>query len=362
MKRPFPGPTGFLAIFLCVTACAGGPDFSTLPPSDMQSESDLLFFTEPEAENRWQRPSHPESNAVFRTIDDKYYYLLNPADEVELTLSLGDGPQTFPLRIGPAGEIRLPGYLFRESITIGGLTIPEAEERLATFLTGSLRHPFPALRITAYQGATVTLIGEVLARETGLHSGEGLYTLEGRTTLRDFILTNTSFSENADISAIVITDAQGRFGIFDLNAAIYAADESQNPVLDRGDVILVPSTSVTRNRIFVLGEVVTQSILQPYPGMTVLDAIVSAGGPKDRARKAWIQLVRGRGEEAELFKVPFRRAMNKGDMNWNTQLEPGDIIYIGRSPYDSVSSFFRDSWATLQAGVLATILIDNLKR
>ena len=187
MKRRLHRWTGFFTIMLGVTACAGGPDLATIQPPEPDSAISLVSILE--AEQTWQRTLHPESNSVFRMIDGVYYYRLNPGDDIELTLSLENGPSTLPLRIGPAGEIRLPGYLVSTPVTLGGLTIPEAEDRLADALANSLRRPHPTVRITAYRGAYVSLMGEIVAR-SNISTAEGRYALEGRTTLRDFIFTH----------------------------------------------------------------------------------------------------------------------------------------------------------------------------
>jgi len=362
MKRSLPVSISTLILGIVLSACAGGSDLTTYLPADQGSDPAIMLPSGLEAGQAWQRALHPESNAVFRTIEDAFYYRLNPDDDIEMTLSLEDGPVTYPVRIGSGGEVRLPTSISSVPIMIGGLTVPEAEEHLADILSSSLRRPRPTLRITAYRGAHVTLMGEVISRGGSGSSGEGRFALERRTTLLDFILTNAAFGENADRSAIMITDISGRSGMFDLTATIYNADESQNPVLDRGDIVLVPSTSVTQHRIFVLGEVTQQSMLQPRPGMTVLDAVSEAGGPTAKARTNWITLVRGRGTDAVLYKVPYRDILKKGDMLANMQLEPGDILHIGRSTYDSTISFFRDTWSILQTAVIATILIDSVKK
>ncbi|MFC1499622.1 polysaccharide biosynthesis/export family protein [Candidatus Zixiibacteriota bacterium] len=362
MKRSLLVWTFVLTTGVIISACAGGADMATLLPYDQGADPSIGLLSEPEAGQSWQRPSNPESNAVFRTIGNAHYYRLNPEDEIELVFSLEDGPTPFPVRIESGGEVRLPTNISIDPITIGGLTVTEAEEHLAEVLSVTLRRPRPTLRITAYNGAHVTLMGEVISRGVSGTTGEGRYALERRTTLRDFILTHAAFGENADLSAIMITDASGRSGLFDLTAMIYRADESQNPVLDRGDRVFVPSTAVTQHQIFVLGEVTQQSMLQPQPGITVLDAIFQAGGPTAKARTRWVTLVRGRGIDADLYKIPYRDILKRGDMLANIRLEPGDIVYVGRSTYDSTISFFRDTWTILQTAVIATILVDSVKR
>ena len=350
-----------LLVCVCLSGCGGRisySDISMLP----EQNSAIALTGEMDPQQRWNRPPHPQSNSTFTTVDGVPYYRLGPGDLLELQIYLEMESTTFRLMIDPAGDIRLPDHLSQERIHIGGFTITQAEETLKTILSGTLRHPQASLIVETHGSSFVTLLGEVEAKSNIIGTGEGRYVLTERTTLLDFVLTHASFNAQSDITAVMVTDTRGRSGLFDLSAAMYAADRDQNPVLERGDNILVPSTAITQSRIFVLGEVTTQSMLQPRTGMTVLDAVTEAGGFAERARKKWITLVRGRGVDAELFQIPYRDILVKGDMESNITLMPGDIIHVGTSPYDTVMEFFRDSWSIMQAAVVATILVDTLKR
>lgn len=342
---------------LCLGGCAGSAPLEAFSLAGPGPGSVMPLPLQEQAQKQWVRPLHPNSNSTFITIDGTHYYRLGPSDEVELTLYLSDGPTTFQLVIGPGGNIQLPGYILKESVYIAGLAIPQAEARLSEALAGVLRRPVPALRVTSYQSAHVTLIGEILMRGgSATVSGEGIYPLMGRTTLLDFVLTHASFTDMSDRSAIIVTDPEGRMGMFDLSATIYAADQSQNPVLDKGDVVSVPSVTETRSHIFVLGNVNRQSLLPPRPGMTILDAISEAGGPHADIRFPKVTLVRGRGRDAQLFKTRYSRIAKGRDGARDILLLPGDIVYVGHSTYDTAIDFFRDTWSVFQTAVVATIL------
>ena len=344
---------------LTLPCCSGSSALGELHLLERGLEYSIPITVDQQVEKQWARPLHPESNSTFTTINGIPYYRLGPGDGLELTLNLGDGPTTYDLVIGPEGDVRLPSHLLTDRVRIAGLAVPQAEQRIAAALAGILRRPLLALRVTSYRSAYVTLVGEIAARATLTSMGEGRYALTGRTTLLDFILTYSSFTDETDYTAVIVTDSMGRTGMFDLSATIYAADQSQNPVLDRGDVVTVPSLAVTRRHIFVLGEVTTPSLVRPRPGMTVIDAVSEAGGLNQQARQRWITLVRGRGQEAQLYKIPYSNILKKGDLESNIPLQPGDIIYVGRSEYNSVITFFRDIWGVLQTAVIVSILADR---
>ena len=215
------------------------------------------------------------------------------------------------------------------------------------------------VQVVTYGAASVTLVGAIAPRPQSGQSGEGRYVLERRTTLMELVASNALINEESDLSAVIIRDAEGKVGIFDLHSARYGLQEDQNPVLENGDIITVPSVSATRGRIFVLGEIENPGVLSPRPGLTVLDAIARAGGLNDRATGSTVNLIRGRGEDAELFKIPYNSIVRRGNMEWNVYLQPGDVIYVSRSTYDQVTEIFRDIWAAMQAAVLTTVLIEG---
>jgi polysaccharide export outer membrane protein len=350
-------PTG--AVILLVSACAGAPPGSLPPPPPSAG----VFLPIPESVQTaapWQRPAIPEANASFLAIDGVHYYRLGPGDELEMTVGVGETERTYPVRISEGGEIGLPAGLASGRVRIGGLALPQAEARLIEALGSVIRDPQLRLRVMVYRGSPVTLIGELTARGASAESGSGIFPLEGATTLLDFIFRHAAFTGQSDLTAVLITDASGRTGMFDLTAALYRGESDQNPLLDRGDVVTVPSLMSTRRYVYVLGEVTTPGLLRPQPGMTVVDAVALAGGPNIRARQGWVTVVRGRGEDAQLFRVPYARILRKGEVTANMVVQPGDIVYVSRSAMDTVATLFRDIWGILQTGVVFTLILNQV--
>ena len=351
-----------LVCALGLEGCGGGtPPLETgLSVLDPDQVGPILLGAN--LQEQWTRPIHPESNETFTTIDGNPYYRIGPDDELQLSINLEDGPTEFELVISPDGYITLPATLLQERVYITGLAVPQAEQRLVASLTPVLQRPFLLLRVTTYRHSQVTLIGEVAQRGVGANTGEGRYPLKGRTTLLDFVLFHSLLTDETDLTVVIVTDAEGHSQMFDLEATMYSADQSQNPILDRGDVVTVPSLADTRRYIYVLGEVMNPSLLRPRPGMTVLDAIAEAGGPNERARQKWVSLVRGRGHNAVLYKIPYSNMLKSGDMSMNASLVSGDILVVGRSTYNTATEFFRDMWSVLQSAVVASILYRDFIR
>jgi polysaccharide export outer membrane protein len=80
-------------------------------------------------------------------------------------------------------------------------------------------------------------------------------------------------------------------------------------------------------RIFIVGEVGHVGPIQITPGMTVLQAIASAGGLSPYAHKTRIYILRGPQGKQE--KIPFNyKAALRGDNSQNITLLPNDTVVV----------------------------------
>ena len=82
------------------------------------------------------------------------------------------------------------------------------------------------------------------------------------------------------------------------------------------------------SRIRVTGAVRNPLSLNYRAGMTVLDAILAAGGPNDFAALGRTRLHRKVDEQAMMYAIPLDRILNDGDIKANVELVPGDVITV----------------------------------
>jgi polysaccharide biosynthesis/export protein len=90
-------------------------------------------------------------------------------------------------------------------------------------------------------------------------------------------------------------------------------------------VVDVTVLAVNSKRVYLIGEVMHVGPLAISPGMTVLQAIATAGGLTPYANKKHIYILRGDRQQ----KIPFDYALaiKKGDMQ-GVSLVPGDTIVV----------------------------------
>jgi len=82
------------------------------------------------------------------------------------------------------------------------------------------------------------------------------------------------------------------------------------------------------NRVRVTGAVRQNRSLTFRQGMTVLDAVLEAGGPNDFASPNGTRLYRTVDGTPNVYDVELRNILEKGDLETNYVLLPGDVITV----------------------------------
>jgi polysaccharide biosynthesis/export protein len=140
-----------------------------------------------------------------------------------------------------------------------------------------------------------------------------------------------------DVSRVVPVRPDGRISlplINDVQAAGLSPQQLAGSVAEKlkkylnGPQVTVIVTAINSQRVFVVGEVLRAGAFPMLPGMTVLQALSSAGGFTTFADVKKIHVMRMRnGKQVE---IPFNyREVLKGDNSeQNIKLEPGDTIVV----------------------------------
>ncbi len=82
------------------------------------------------------------------------------------------------------------------------------------------------------------------------------------------------------------------------------------------------------SRVRVTGAV-RQPVSVPYrQGMTVLDAVLAAGGTTEFASADRTDLYRKEGDATRSYAVRLDRILKTGDLSTNYPVQPGDVITV----------------------------------
>ena len=91
--------------------------------------------------------------------------------------------------------------------------------------------------------------------------------------------------------------------------------------------VSVVITQIHSKIIYLLGEVGKKGPVEMTPGMTLLEAISSAGGLTDFANSKKIYILRNEAGTHQKIPVRYKDAL-KGDTTLNLLLKPGDTIVV----------------------------------
>ena len=150
-------------------------------------------------------------------------------------------------------------------------------------------------------------------------------------------MLDISVWKEPDVSHVVPVRPDGRISlplIHDVEAAGMSPQQLGASVAEKlrkylnDPQVTVIVTAINSQRVFVVGEVLRAGAFPLLPGMTVLQALSSAGGFTTFAGVKKIRVVRSRnGKQVEL-PFNYRDVVKVEKPDQNIKLEPGDTIIV----------------------------------
>ncbi len=231
-------------------------------------------------------------------------YVLGPLDQVEMNVA--NFPDlTTRTRISPAGTVVLP--LIGE-VAVGGKT-PAAAAALIEGryrAGGFVNAPSVRLEITEYQSRKVSVLGQV--------GTQGLIVLDRPYTVAELIAKAGGLSAEAGESANLVRQrASGGTETIVIDLAQIGGAGASIPV-QPGDVVFVPRAPT----ISVVGAVNHAGVYRMTPGMTVQQALATAGDVARIGSKRGVKVRRTSGSGTTTL-VP---------VGLDERLMPGDVVVI----------------------------------
>ncbi len=130
--------------------------------------------------------------------------------------------------------------------------------------------------------------------------------------------------------------------LIDLQRLFVEGDQSQNVILRDGDVLMVAKKNtgdvgagapaeLGPNQFYVVGSVANPGVYTYKQDDTVLDAILRAGGFTEFASRNSTKVVRDSNGKTRTFQVRMKDVMERGEMDKNVVIVPGDMIIVPES-------------------------------
>jgi polysaccharide export outer membrane protein len=219
---------------------------------------------------------------------------------------------SFSAVVRPDGKITVPGL---GEVVATGKTPHRLQVLLEEGLRALVKNPIVTVAVRQITNNQVHIFGG------GVPSG--VFDLSRRTTLLQLLCQISNFAD-ADLSRsyVLRSGTKVKEG-FD---RLYLKGESaEDIVLESGDVIFIPVAE--EKNVYVLGAVNAPRFILFREGLTVMEAILEAGGFSKFAKPNATIVLRDVGGEKKSIQVRVKDLI-KGDLSQNLKLVAGDYIII----------------------------------
>jgi polysaccharide export outer membrane protein len=304
-------------------------------------------------------PPAVTENRAFATVNGVPLYRIGPGDVLEVTVTRGltQERQTVTVRSDGTVSVGLA------TAKVDGATVEEAADRLREGLAQYFREPRVEVAVKDYVSKRVTLLGAVGA--VAGKGGTGAYTLTGRNTLSEVLTKAGGAAPNADLQHVQIARADGSRYTVNLFRLVTEGDLAEDPVLDAGDTVFIPSLTAAaaagaeQARVFIFGEARAPGAYAYSSNMRVSQALAMAGGVSESGLAQSVRVIRGSLDKPEIIEANFEKLLVDGDRRQDVPLQPGDIVMIPRTGIGNWNAFLAQIRPTLEFLTLTTATVSS---
>jgi polysaccharide export outer membrane protein len=250
-------------------------------------------------------------------------YVVGEGDTLDISV-WGVKELNFTVKVRPDGKITIPGL---GDVTAAGFTPTALQDSLTVKLKELVKNPVVTVSVREFTNNKVYIFGG------GVPSG--VYDLNRRTSLLQLLC---SIGGGAGGDGKVAADAGGadykRAYVLrrdkkikqDFYKLFIDGDTSEDVAIETGDAIFIPRFP-DRN-VYVVGAVNAPRVIPFRDGMTVLEAILEAGGFSKFASQNSTTVMRKEGGKELSLPVMAKDLVKDGELSQNRALRPGDYVIV----------------------------------
>jgi polysaccharide export outer membrane protein len=249
-------------------------------------------------------------------------FVLGPEDFISISV-WGNEELTVQMPVRPDGRISFP---LIGDIHAQGLTPAQLKDTITKKLRKYITDANVTVIVRTINSINISVAGQV--REPGT------YKVNRPITLMHLFSMAKGFTEKADLRKSYLL-RNGKKLRIDIYALVREDNFSQNVWLKPNDFVFIHDNF--ESRINITGEVARPQVITYKEGMTIMDAILLAGGLTDVAKangtKIYRKYTKGSTLEHGIQKINIEldKVIFEGDLSKNILLRQGDIIHVPRS-------------------------------
>ncbi|MCR4288648.1 MAG: FG-GAP-like repeat-containing protein [Candidatus Scalindua sp.] len=293
---------------------------------------------------------------AWRDVSGIPEYRIGPKDKLLITFWIGLEEKKYEVVVSSQSTV---SFSYIKDFNVEGLTPTELEAKFAKLLSKVFREPFIKVEVpdNFKQAYTLSIFGAVrsLSRQP---TGPGIYALHGKERFSEFLARAGGHLDSADLTHVrLVRDRKTYYlNIFD---SLFSGDYRQNVIIDDGDVFFVPSRSEVKNRVFVLGEVAKPGLFNFDKDISLLEAVIAAGGPTVYGKARQVLVIRGSVERPQTLKVDLTAIYQRGDFRKNIPLSGGDVVFVSKNILGNLRNLTRAFGPFLQLAQLPSNFYDS---
>ncbi len=331
LGRLVSGLIGLVTLFAMAACSDGYVNFPITPQSQraLSDEIDIIVLDQTNIGD-FTRPARGHQPTAF-PAGRQWIYRVGPGDILsvivfnhpELTLPAGSqrSAEESGFQVNSDGTITYP---YIGSVQAGGRPADQIRADISQRLATYIPDPQVEVRIAAYNSQSVVVSGEVNTPNRQALTAVPLSLIEA-------VNAAGGFTEQADRRAVSVQRG-GRLYHVDVEGFLSGGITQNNPVLRHGDVISVPRRR--SEEAYLLGEIARPDVIDlSLEPITLTQAITRRGGlDQPRADARGVLVFRDRGDERmRVFQLDTSRPTGLL-LGTRFVLEPGDVVYVLRSP------------------------------
>lgn len=237
-------------------------------------------------------------------------YRLGPGDSIRIHV-FQNPDLTVEARVSEGGSISYP---LVGSLTLGGLSLGEAEQRIAHALRDGrfLKSPQVNISLLQVRGSQVAVLGQVARpgrftlETSNVRASEMLAVAGGVTALGDDAMVVTGVREGVPFRRVI-----------DIPALFAGSSLQDDIVLAAGDALYIPRAPV----FYLYGEAQKPGPYRIERGMTVMQALAAGGGITPRGSQNRLRLHRTGPDGAVVQSTP----------QLTDPVQPNDVLFVRES-------------------------------
>jgi polysaccharide export outer membrane protein len=252
-------------------------------------------------------------------------YVIGEGDGLDIAV-WGVKELSFTVRVRPDGKVTVPGL---GDVVASGYTPSDLQKVMADKLKSLVKSPIVTITVREITNSKVYVFGGGV--------NPGVFDLNRRTTLLQLLCmvgnTPAPAAGAAGGASARVPDYKNAYVLRNgkkikegFHKVFAEGDTSQDIIIESNDSIFIPQ--LLDKNVYVLGAVNTPRFIEYREGMTIMEAIIEAGGFTKFASQNDTIIRRKEKDGERSIPVKVKDLIKDGDLGQNLKLKPGDYVIV----------------------------------